>query len=88
MKPYGSVIREARVRKGQTLDGLASKVGTHKGYISGIENGKVSPPAPGLSTRLAKALGLDPLDLLRRATVQKAPKALRAELAGLLFPNE
>ena len=88
MHSYGSVIRRARQERGLSLVELADKAGTNKGYISGIETESVSPPAPRLSMRLAKALGLDPKDLLRRAWVEKAPREIRSELMALLFPSE
>jgi ribosome-binding protein aMBF1 (putative translation factor) len=88
MREYGEVVARARGAKGLSQNELARKVGTRKGYIAGIENGLVNPPSVAFSNKLAKVLGLDPLDLLRRATVQKAPKVLRAELACLLFPKE
>ena len=88
MKSYGHTVKAARKAKGWTLDEVAKRTGTHKGYISGIENSQVRPPAPKLSDRLAKALGLDSKDLLRRAWAEKAPKAIRAEVMDLLFPTE
>lgn len=88
MKSYGSLIHQARLAKGWTLEQVASKVGSHKGYISGIENGKVRPPSPRISGKLAKILGLDAKDLLRRAWVEKAPKPIREEVSKLLFPDE
>ena|SRR5687767_6269215 len=88
MKSYGLVLREARKAKGWTLDELARKARTNKGYISGIENSATKPPATKLSNRLANALGLDPKDLLRRAWAEKAPEPIRAEIIALLFPKE
>lgn len=88
MKSYGSVIREARQARGWTLQELANKAGTNKGYVSGIETCSVRPPASKISTRLAKALSLDPKDLLRRAWAEKAPEPIRAEVQALLFPGE
>jgi transcriptional regulator with XRE-family HTH domain len=88
MKSYGYIIHQARKAKGLTLDQLASKIGSHKGYISGIENRKVNPPASKVTVKLAKVLGLDPKDLLRRSWVEKAPELIRGEIASLLFPAE
>jgi transcriptional regulator with XRE-family HTH domain len=88
MKSYGRVVYDARKAKGWTLQDVARRSGTHKGYISGIESRKVAPPSPKLSNKLAKALGLDPLDLLRRAWVEKAPAPIRTEVTNLLFPGE
>lgn len=88
MKSYSRVLHDARKAKGWTLEDVARRCGTHKGYISGIEGGKVAPPSPKLSNKLAKVLGLDAKDLLRRAWAEKAPAAIRKEVMDLLFPSE
>lgn len=88
MRRFGSVIREARLAKGLTLQAVATKAGTFRGYISAIENARVSPPAAGMTVKLAHALGLDPKDLLKRGLVEKAPSLIRPDLAAALFPHE
>lgn len=88
MKSYGSVVRHARQSRGWTLEELAKRAHTNKGYISGIETRAVNPPASKMSTRLAKALGLDFRDLLRCAWAEKAPEPIRMELMNLLYPAE
>jgi transcriptional regulator with XRE-family HTH domain len=77
MKDFASVVREARKSKGLTLQAVASKIGSHKGYCSGFEGRKVNPPSPAIVRKLAKFLGLDVLELLILATVEKAPKEVR-----------
>lgn len=77
MKDFASVVKEARRFKGLTLQQVASKVGTHKGYISGIEHHKVNPPSAKLVRKMAKLLDLDVLELLILAVVEKAPKEVR-----------
>lgn len=77
MKDFASVVKEARRFKGLTLQQVASKVGTHKGYISGAENRKVNPPSAKIVRKLAKLFDLDVQELLILAAVEKAPKEVR-----------
>lgn len=63
------------------MEELAKRSGVRKGYISGIENGKVRPPKDWLVLVLAKQPKLNPTDLLIRAYVAKAPAIIRGELA-------
>lgn len=77
MKDFASVVKEARRFKGLTLQQVASKVGTHKGYISGVEHRKVNPPSAKLVRKMAKLFDLDVLELLILAVVEKAPKEVR-----------
>ncbi len=78
---FGEFIREARRSRGWTGEELADRAGVRKGYVSGIENGKVRPPKDWLVIVLAKQLKLDAVDLLIRAYVAKAPAIIREELA-------
>lgn len=77
---FGQRIQRARHHRGLTLEGLASRVGSHKGYMSGIENGTCRPPAPGLTGRLARVLGLDLELLLVEGWAEKAPKRVRSQV--------
>jgi transcriptional regulator with XRE-family HTH domain len=52
----GDRIRELREQQGMTLDQLASRVGTTKGFLSDVENGKRGVGNENL-LRLAQALG-------------------------------
>ena len=52
----GDRIRELREQQGLTLDQLASRVGTTKGFLSDVENGKRGVSNENLP-RLAQALG-------------------------------
>ena len=88
MRSFGCVVRDARLARGMTLQAVAAKVGTYRGYISAIENARVSPPSAGVTVKLARALGLDPRDLLKRGWIEKAPSIIRGEVADSLFPEE
>ena len=88
MERFGVVVKRVRLEKGWTLEQVAKKLGTHKGYVSGIETGKVNPPSAKLVRRYARTLGRDEKDLLRRAHTEKAPKAVRRDFEMALFPAE
>ncbi len=77
MKDFASTLREARTQGGLTLEALARKAGTEKGYLSGIERRKVNPPSPRITRKLARTLGLDVQEFLVHAFVEKAPMEIR-----------
>lgn len=77
MKDFASIVRSARIEKGLTLQAVATKLGSHKGYISGFEHRKVNPPSAKLVKKLAKLLDLDEKELLILSVVEKAPKEVR-----------
>lgn len=77
MKDFASQVKEARRFKGLTLQQVAVKVGTHKGYISGVENRKVNPPSAKIVRKMAKLFDLDVQELLILGVVEKAPKEVR-----------
>lgn len=77
MKEFAAIVKAARQQKGMTLEAVASKLGTHKGYVSGFENRKVNPPSAKLVRKLAKLFGLDEKEMLILAVVEKAPKEVR-----------
>jgi transcriptional regulator with XRE-family HTH domain len=62
-----------------TLEGVAKKIGSHKGYVSGIENDKVSPPSVKVIVKFAKVFGQDPRMMVRIAWVDKAPAIIRED---------
>jgi len=76
MTSYGSAVHKARLEKRLTLEEVADRCWTHKGYISGIENGKVSPPSQRLTRRLARVLGLHTGRMLAAGWWEKRPKGL------------
>lgn len=74
---FGEVLRRVRQARRMTLDGLGKRSGSSKGYLSGIENGKVNPPRPKEIARLSKTLGVNESALQMLAFVNKAPKCVR-----------
>ena len=81
---YGEMIHARRKELGLTLEQVARSIRSHKGYVSGIENGKVNPPSATITTRLSKALGLDLERLLIIGHAEKAPKKVRGIFLELL----
>ena len=67
-----------------TLEAVAKKIGSHKGYISGIENGKVNPPSVKIIRRFCKLFGQDERTMVRIAWVDKAPPILKDEARQFL----
>lgn len=57
MMALGARVRERRLVRGLTLEGLADKAGVTKGFLSQIENGKGQPTALPL-LHLSRALGV------------------------------
>jgi transcriptional regulator with XRE-family HTH domain len=70
-----------------TLEAVARAVGTHKGYVSGIELGRVHPPSARFVTKFARVLGVDDRELHRLACVEKAPQQIKGELIRAFWPG-
>ena len=56
---------------------MANKIGSHKGYVSGIENDKVNPPSVRIIKKYAKLFGQNARALARQPWVDKALAILR-----------
>ena len=81
---FGDLVRKLRKEKGLTLEAVAKKIGSHKGYVSGIETDKVNPPSVNLIKKFAKVFGQDARALARLAWVDKAPEILREDAEKFL----
>jgi transcriptional regulator with XRE-family HTH domain len=57
---FGKLFKALRKKRDLTMEDLAQKAKTSKGYISGIEHGKVGTPAPGMAIAMAKGLCIEP----------------------------
>jgi len=73
---FGRALKKERHRKLMTMEALAKKAKTSKGYLSGIENGKVNPPFPMMVVRICVALGISSEPLLLLSEMAKAAKAV------------
>lgn len=88
MTHFGAVVKRLRKEKGLTLENVASKIGSHKGYVSGIESGKVNPPSVKLIRKFAKLFGQDERRLVLLAWVDKAPEIIKPLVEPLLAAGE
>jgi transcriptional regulator with XRE-family HTH domain len=84
MSSFGDLVKKLRKDRGMTLEQVARKIGSHKGYVSGIENGKVNPPSVKFIRKFAKVFQYDEKDMVRMATVDKAPIMVRDEFRSAL----
>jgi len=84
LSQFGELVRTRRKERGLTMEMLAAKIGSHKGYVSGIESGKVNPPSVKVIKKYAKALGEDVRHLVRLAWVDKAPELIREDAQRFL----
>jgi transcriptional regulator with XRE-family HTH domain len=82
---FGHEVKNLRIREGLTTVVLARKTGTHKGYISGIENAKVNPPSRKILVKMARALDVDLKWLMKLSVVSKAPAEIRDEVGRKLL---
>jgi len=84
MSSFGDLVKKLRKERGMTLEQVARKIGSHKGYVSGIENGKVNPPSVKFIRKFARIFQYDEKDMVRMATVDKAPALVRDEFRSAL----
>lgn len=84
MSHFGDLVWKLRKEKGLTLEAVARSIGTHKGYVSGIENDKVNPPSVKIIKKYAKVFGQNARTLARLAWVDKAPEILREDAQEFL----
>jgi len=54
---------------------VAKKIGSHKGYVSGIENDKVNPPSVKIIKKFAKLFNQDERTLVRIAWATRRPRS-------------
>ena len=64
-KKVGTILQEARKKKGLTQEQLADKADFHRTYIGFMEQGVYSPNLYSL-TKIAKALGVKTSELLKK----------------------
>jgi transcriptional regulator with XRE-family HTH domain len=81
---FGDLVKKLRKEKGLMLEAVAKKIGSHKGYVSGIENDKVNPPLVKIIKKLAKLFGQDARAPARLAWVDKAPEIVRQDAEEFL----
>jgi transcriptional regulator with XRE-family HTH domain len=77
---FGQLVKHRRFALHLTMAQLAQKCKTTKGYVSGVENGHVSPFGPKKIPRVALVLGVDIEVMAMLAWADKAPKHIRREV--------
>lgn len=87
MSYFGDLVRKLRKERNMTLEAVARRIGSHKGYVSGIENGKVNPPSVKFIRKFAKLFAWDERQMTIMAYVDKAPKLARDAAEALLSPE-
>ena len=70
---FGVVLRELRVEKGLTQEGLALDAGTERSHISALERAEKGPSL-GTILRLAQALGISAGDVVSLVEQKLAEK--------------
>ena len=80
---FGHEVRQARTKRGMTLESLAGATGMAKSYLSQIETGYAPPPREDKVRKIAKAVGLDEDALVARAHLSQLPADLRERIARL-----
>jgi transcriptional regulator with XRE-family HTH domain len=76
---FGDLVKRLRKEKAMTLEQVARKIGSHKGYVSGIENDKVNPPSVKIIRKFARLFSQEEKALVRIAWADKAPAVIREE---------
>jgi ribosome-binding protein aMBF1 (putative translation factor) len=84
---FGKRLHELRTAKWMTLEKLARKIGSSKGYLSGVENGKVGPPTDKNVRKLARFLGQSEIEFLKLAYIDKLPQELKNFFRYDLLPK-
>lgn len=84
MGNFGELMRRLRRERGFSLKTVAKKLNTQKGYLSGIENGKVNPPSAKLVKRISQLYQQDERMLLRLAWADKAPSLIREDAVRMV----
>jgi transcriptional regulator with XRE-family HTH domain len=64
-KAFGANLRRERKARGLSQDALAHYAGLHRTYVGSVERGERNISIDNI-VRLARALGIEPAELLRR----------------------
>jgi transcriptional regulator with XRE-family HTH domain len=64
VKIDGAKLKNLRERRFLSREELAEKVGSHRDHIGRLERGEVANPRMTTIRNLAKALGVDPAELV------------------------
>jgi transcriptional regulator with XRE-family HTH domain len=67
---FGANVRRVRLKRGMTLEALATEARLAYSYMGGIERGQRNPSLD-VAERIAKALECDPITLFRSTPADK-----------------
>ncbi|MEI9406989.1 helix-turn-helix transcriptional regulator [Mesorhizobium argentiipisi] len=67
---FGANVRRVRLKRGITLESLATEAGLAYSYMGGIERGQRNPSLD-VAERISKALECDPVTLFRSTPADK-----------------
>lgn len=96
MTTFGPLMKALRLSANLTLEVVAKKINSHKGYVSGIENEKVNAPSVAVVRKFHRLyaptlqkLGITSTeeDLVELAWVSKAPALIRRRALARLSDN-
>lgn len=74
-KINGHAVRAIRIAQGVSQVELAERSGLNHSYISRLERGQRCHPAPGITKKLAEALGVPMAGILAAPDVLALPQA-------------
>jgi transcriptional regulator with XRE-family HTH domain len=77
IQTFGNIVRTKRKEFALTLEEVAKKVKTSKGYICSIERGLCRPPSVQFIKAISKLLKLDATRMILISHAEKAPKEVR-----------
>lgn len=80
---FSVFLQRERKVNGLTLEKVAQRSGTHKGYISGLENEKVNPPSVKMCVKLGKLFKFSGDYITYIAYRDKAPKPVQRRIEVL-----
>lgn len=89
----GQLIKQSRLNRGLTQEELGELVGVKKSAVAKWENGRVSEIGRSNLQGLAKALGIDPAELIGedgievRKRIKKRPESSRCQSGGTAFES-
>lgn len=78
----GKRIRELRLSRGLSQEGLAEKMGVNAKYLGFIEQGRANPTLDVL-LRLARCLKVEPVDLFNHAWLKLSDAQMRKAIKAL-----
>jgi transcriptional regulator with XRE-family HTH domain len=87
VRVVGQRLREARQRRGATLDEVAGTAGVTKSFVSAVERGETSPSIGSLY-RICEALGISMSALFDNVGGQGSSVVRRTEVQGTYFGGE